>query len=77
MARSGPLGLYLGGCARVRGTGAGTAETSFYPVVSEALNAVGSALRPKVFPLLRRARRPPCRAARRRYARARRHLRRA
>lgn len=51
MARPDPLDLYLDGCARVRGTGAGTAETSFYPAVSEALSAVGSALRPKVFAL--------------------------
>lgn len=51
MARPDPLDLYLDGCARVRATGAGTAETSYYPAVSDALNAVGGALRPKVFAL--------------------------
>lgn len=51
MARRDPLDLYLDGCARVRATGAGTAETSYYPALSEALNAVGGALRPKVFAL--------------------------
>jgi hypothetical protein len=35
--------------ARIHATGAGTAETSYYGALLEALNAAGGALRPKVF----------------------------
>ena len=48
MPRRDPLDLFLDGCARVRATGAGTAETSFYPAISDTLNAVGDQLSPKV-----------------------------
>lgn len=48
MPRRDPLDLFLDGCARVRATGAGTAETSYYPAISATLNAVGDTLAPKV-----------------------------
>lgn len=48
MPRRDPLDLFLDGCARVRAAGAGTAETSFYPAISDTLNAVGDQLSPKV-----------------------------
>jgi hypothetical protein len=44
-----PLELYLGEIARVRATGAGTAETSYYSALQSAFNSVGSHLKPKVF----------------------------
>lgn len=42
------LGQYLAEVARVRATGAGTGETSYYSVLQGAIAAVGDALRPKV-----------------------------
>jgi hypothetical protein len=45
------LGLYLAEVARVRSTGAGTGETSYYSALHGALNAVGDSLRPKVISL--------------------------
>lgn len=44
-----PLGLYFGEIARVRATGAGTAETSYYSALQSAFNAIGAHLKPKVF----------------------------
>jgi SAM-dependent methyltransferase len=43
-----PLDLYLDGCATVHQLAAGTPETSFYPALHRALNAVGATLKPKV-----------------------------
>ncbi len=43
------LDLYLDEIARVRGTHAGTAETSYYPAVGRVLNEAGRTLRPRVF----------------------------
>ena len=40
---------YLTELRRVRATGGGTGELSYYPALSNLLNAVGGALRPKVF----------------------------
>ena len=51
MARRDPLDLFLDGCARVHATRAGTAETSYYPALRDALDAVGATLKPKVFAL--------------------------
>ncbi len=51
MARREPLDLFLDGCARVHATRAGTAETSYYPALRDAFDAVGATLRPKVFAL--------------------------
>jgi hypothetical protein len=48
MPEAHPLDLYLDGCAMVHQLGAGTPETSYYPALDRALNAVGAALRPKV-----------------------------
>lgn len=62
MASRHPLGLYLDACGRVRRVGAGTAETSVYPAVSDALNAVGGDLWPKVFARVR-DQRPRCQRA--------------
>jgi hypothetical protein len=45
------LAQYLGEVARVRATGAGTGETSYYSALQGALNTVGDSLRPKVIPL--------------------------
>jgi hypothetical protein len=42
---------YLAEVARVRATGAGTGETSYYSALQGALNSVGDGLRPKVIPL--------------------------
>lgn len=44
-----PLDLYLDEIRRVRETGAGTRETSYYPAVAMVLNAVGAALKPRVY----------------------------
>ncbi len=44
-----PLDLYLDEISRVRQTGAGTRETSYYPAVAMALNAVGVGLKPRVY----------------------------
>jgi hypothetical protein len=43
-----PLDLYLDGCATVHQLAAGTPETSYYPALHRALNAIGATLRPKV-----------------------------
>lgn len=43
------LSDYLNEIARIRGTGAGTREISYYGALAGALNAVGSTLKPKVF----------------------------
>ena len=43
-----PLEQYLTHLAAIRNTGAGTAETSYYPPLIELLNAVGHTLKPKV-----------------------------
>jgi len=51
MPKHDPLDLYLDGCAQVRGARAGTAETSFYPALKSAFDAVGGMLKPKVFAL--------------------------
>lgn len=40
---------YLAEVARVRATGAGTSETSYYGTLQGALNAVGAALSPRVY----------------------------
>ena len=46
------VGEYLAELRRVRGTGAATEERSYYPALSNLLNAVGGALRPKVFSVI-------------------------
>ncbi|MBY0332128.1 MAG: N-6 DNA methylase [Acetobacteraceae bacterium] len=51
MAARSALDLFLDGCAQVRATRSGTAETSYYPALNTALNAVGAGLKPKVFAL--------------------------
>jgi hypothetical protein len=43
------LSDYLNEIARIRGTGAGTGETSYYGALQGALNSVGNGLRPRVF----------------------------
>lgn len=43
------LNDYLAEIARVRATGAGTAETSYYSALQGAFNDVGAGLKPKVF----------------------------
>ncbi len=43
-----PLEQYLTHLTAIRNTGAGTAETSYYPPLIELLNAVGHTLKPKV-----------------------------
>lgn len=45
------LRRYLGEIARVRSTGAGTQETSYYGALQGALNQVGDELKPKVYGL--------------------------
>ena len=40
---------YLGDLRRIRASGGATGERSYYPALSNLLNAVGGALRPKVF----------------------------
>ncbi len=51
MAKLSTLDVFLDGCAAVRRTGAGTRETSFYPALRDAFDAVGDGLKPKVFAL--------------------------
>ena len=46
--RTNILETYLAEIARIRATGAGVEETSYYPALSNALNEVGCGLRPKV-----------------------------
>ena len=46
------VGEYLGELRRVRGTGAATEERSYYPALRDLLDAVGAALRPKVFSVI-------------------------
>lgn len=43
-----PLEKYLTQLAAIRNTGAGTAETSYYPPLVELLDAIGHTLKPKV-----------------------------
>jgi len=43
-----PLEQYLTNLAAIRNTGAGTAETSYYPPLVALLDAIGNTLRPKV-----------------------------
>ena len=43
------LADYLNEIARIRATGAGTAEISYYDALTGALNAVGPPLKPRVF----------------------------
>lgn len=43
------LSDYLAEIARIRGTGAGTGEISYYGALAGALNAAGAGLKPKVF----------------------------
>ena len=43
------LEMYLGEIARVRATGAGTAETSYYAALQAAVNAIGGVMRPRVY----------------------------
>ncbi len=43
-----PLEHYLAHLAAIRNTGAGTAETSYYPPLVDLLNAIGQTLKPKV-----------------------------
>ena len=40
---------YLAELRRIRAAGSGTGELSYYPALANLLNAVGGALRPKVF----------------------------
>ena len=44
-----PLSLYLDEVQRIRQTGAGTGETSYYPAIEAVMNAVGGGLKPRVF----------------------------
>jgi len=46
--RTNILETYLAEIARIRATGAGVEETSYYAPLAEALNEVGRGLRPKV-----------------------------
>ena len=39
---------YLDDLRKIKASGAGTAETSYYPPLSNLLNAVGGSLKPKV-----------------------------
>src|SRR6185437_16248925 len=43
-----PLEDYLREMGRIRGTGATTPETSYYPTLANLLNAIGGGLKPKV-----------------------------
>ena len=43
------LSDYLHEIARIRGTGAGTGEISYYGALTAALNAAGNTLKPRVF----------------------------
>ena len=45
----GILSDYLDEIARIRATGAGTGEISYYGALTGALNAAGAALKPRVF----------------------------
>ncbi len=40
---------YLADLRRIRASGGATVERSYYPVLTNLLNAVGGALKPKVF----------------------------
>jgi hypothetical protein len=48
MSHPHPVETYLADLYHTRSTGAGTAETSFYPALANLLNAAGHALRPRV-----------------------------
>ena len=43
------VGAYLDDLRRIRASGGGTYERSYYPPLTNLLNAVGAGLRPKVF----------------------------
>jgi hypothetical protein len=43
-----PLETYLKDFGEIRSTGAGVAETSYYPALSNLLNEIGKTLKPKV-----------------------------
>ena len=43
------VGAYLDDLRRIRASGGGTDERSYYPPLTNLLNAVGAGLRPKVF----------------------------
>ena len=43
---------YLAELRRIRATGAGTEERSYYPALRDLLNSVGETLRPKVFSVI-------------------------
>ena len=43
---------YLSELRRIRATGAGTEERSYYPALRDLLNSVGGTLRPKVFGII-------------------------
>ena len=42
---------YIREMTTIRGTGAGTSETSYYPPLRDLLNAIGATLRPPAFAL--------------------------
>lgn len=48
MATTNLLEFFLSDVATVRATGSGTKETSYYPALSNLLDAVGNTLKPKV-----------------------------
>ena len=43
------IAAYIDDLRRIRASGGATGERSYYPAVTNLLNAVGSALRPQVF----------------------------
>lgn len=43
-----PVEIYFSVLRDIRASGAGVAETSFYPALAELLTALGSKLKPKV-----------------------------
>jgi len=49
MHRESPLDLYLDTVQQIQRLRAGTGETSYYPAITAVMNAVGAALRPRVF----------------------------
>ena len=44
---------YLTELRRIRATGAGTEERSYYPALCDLLNSVGDTLRPKMFSVIK------------------------
>lgn len=51
MSKDDPLDTFLDAVALVRGTGAGTRETSYYPALDRTFDVVGSKLTPRVIAL--------------------------